>query len=88
MYFVFYLYALVILPADRETQGILEAFLAYVTLGNGSWNFDNSAMMVYRVQIWIEKWKKIIIDAVNSFEKQQIDYQDCALATEMIRKGF
>jgi len=78
--------ALVILPADRETQGILEAFLAYVTLGNGSWNFDNSAMMVYRVQIWIEKWKKIIIDAVNSFEKQQIDYQDCALATEMIRE--
>ncbi len=42
--------------------------------------------MVYRVQIWIEKWKKIIIDAVNSFEKQQIDYQDCALATEMIRE--
>ena len=33
-------------------------FLAYVTLGNGSWNFDNSAMMVYRVQTWVGKWKK------------------------------
>lgn len=78
--------ALIILPANRETQGILEAFLAYVTLGNGSWNFDNSAMMVYRVQTWVEKWKKTIVDSVNSFEKQQVDYQDCALATEMIRE--
>lgn len=78
--------ALIILPADRETQGILEAFLAYVTLGNGSWNFDSSAMMVYRVQIWLEKWKKTIIDTVNLLGEQQVIYQDCALATEMIRE--
>ena len=39
--------ALVMLPANRETQGVMEAFLAYVTLGNGSWNFDNSSTMVY-----------------------------------------
>ena len=78
--------ALVILPADRETQGLIEAFLAYVTLGNGSWNFENSSMMVYRVQLWVEKWKKEIIEAVNTFEKQQVDYQDCAIATEMIRE--
>ena len=62
--------ALTILPADRETQGVLEAFLAYVTLGNGSWNFDNSAMMVYRVQTWLEKWKKTIIQTVNVFDNQ------------------
>lgn len=78
--------ALIILPADRETQGVLEAFLAYVTLGNGSWNFDNSAMMVYRVQVWAEKWKKAIVESVNLFEGKQIDYQDCAIATEMIRE--
>lgn len=78
--------ALTILPADRETQGVLEAFLAYVTLGNGSWNFDNSAMMVYRVQTWVEKWKKTIIETVNIFENQLVDYQDCAIATEMIRE--
>ena len=78
--------ALVILPADRETQGVLEAFLAYVTLGNRSWNFDNSSMMVYRVQIWVEKWKKTIVDTVNRFENHQVDYQDCALATEMYRE--
>ena len=78
--------ALVILPADRETQGVLEAFLAYVTLGNGSWNFDNSAMMVYRVQTWVGKWKKTIIQAVNVFDNQSVDYQDCAIATEMIRE--
>ena len=78
--------ALTILPADRETQGVLEAFLAYVTLGNGSWNFDNSAMMVYRVQTWVEKWKKTIIQTVNVFDNQSVDYQDCAIATEMIRE--
>ena len=78
--------ALTILPADRETQGVLEAFLAYVTLGNGSWNFDNSAMMVYRVQTWLEKWKKTIIQTVNVFDNQSVDYQDCAIATEMIRE--
>ncbi len=64
----------------------MEAFLAYVTLGNGSWNFENSAMMVYRVQTWVEKWKKIIIETVNVFENQLVDYQDCAIATEMIRE--
>ena len=78
--------ALTILPADRETHGVLEAFLAYVTLGNGSWNFDNSAMMVYRVQTWVEKWKKTIIQTVNVFDNQSVDYQDCAIATEMIRE--
>ena len=78
--------ALTILPADRETQGVLEAFLSYVTLGNGSWNFDNSAMMVYRVQNWVEKWKKTIIQTVNVFDNQSVDYQDCAIATEMIRE--
>lgn len=78
--------ALLILPANRETQGVLEAFLAYVTLGNGSWNFDNSAMMVYRVQLWVEKWKKAIVEAVNLFEGRKTDYQDCAIATEMIRE--
>ena len=72
--------------ADRETQGVLEAFLAYVTLGNGSWNFDNSAMMVYRVQTWVGKWKKTIIQTVNVFDNQSVDYQDCAIATEMIRE--
>jgi len=78
--------ALIILPADRETQGVLEAFLAYVTLGNGSWNFENSSMMVYRVQLWVEKWKKAIVDTVNQFEDNQVDYQDCALSAEMFRE--
>ena len=78
--------ALVILPADRETQGILEAFLAYVTLGNGSWNFEDSSMMVYRIQLWLEKWKKTIVDSVNQFENHPVDYQYCALAPEMYRE--
>lgn len=78
--------ALVILPATRETQSVMEAFLAYVTIGHGSWNFANSAMMVYRVQVWLEKWKNEIIKAVNNFDNHFIDYQECAIAAEMIRE--
>lgn len=78
--------ALVILPATRETQGVMEAFLAYVTIGHGSWNFANSAMMVYRVQVWLEKWKNDIIEAVNNFDNHFVDYQECAIAIEMIRE--
>lgn len=78
--------ALVILPATRETQSVMEAFLAYVTIGHGSWNFANSAMMVYRVQVWLEKWKNEIIKAVNHFDNHFIDYQECAIAAEMIRE--
>lgn len=77
---------LVILPATRETQSVMEAFLAYVTIGHGSWNFANSAMMVYRVQVWLEKWKNEIIKAVNNFDNHFIDYQECAIAAEMIRE--
>lgn len=78
--------ALVILPATRETQGVMEAFLAYVTIGHGTWNFPNSAMMVYRVQVWVETWKKQIINAVNNFNDHFVDYQECAIAAEMIRE--
>lgn len=78
--------ALVILPATRETQSVMEAFLAYVTIGHGSWNFTNSAMMVYRVQVWLEKWKEEIIKAVNNFNDHFVDYQECAIAAEMIRE--
>lgn len=78
--------ALVILPATRETQSVMEAFLAYVTIGHGSWNFANSAMMVYRVQVWLEKWKEEIIKAVNNFNDHFVDYQECAIAAEMIRE--
>ena len=78
--------ALVILPATRETQSVMEAFLAYVTIGHGSWNFTNSAMMVYRVQVWLERWKEEIIKAVNNFNDHFVDYQECAIAAEMIRE--
>lgn len=78
--------ALVVLPANRETQGVMEAFLAYVTLGHGSWNFKNSAMMVYRVQIWVEKWKDKILKEINNFNNHYIDYHECAIAIEMIRE--
>ena len=74
---------------DGEEVGNIfstSAYNTYVTLGNGSWNFDNSAMMVYRVQTWVEKWKKTIIQTVNVFDNQPVDYQDCAIATEMIRE--
>lgn len=78
--------AYVILPANRETYGILEAFIAYVTIGDGSWNFKDSAMMVYKVQVWTEKIKKELIKKINSIDESFVDYQECALASEMIRE--
>lgn len=78
--------ALVVLPADNETKGVLEAFLAYVTIGNNSWDFDKSAMMVYRVQLWLEKWKDTLVKAVNTFNNHKVDYADFAISLEILRQ--
>lgn len=78
--------ALVQLPANHETQSVMQAFVGYVTIGNNSWNFDNSAMMVYNAHLWIDKWKKAIVEAVNDFEGKDIDYFEYAIAAEMIRQ--
>lgn len=39
------------LPADRETQTVIEAFLEWNVLGKRSWNFDEADRCVYRVQL-------------------------------------
>ena len=73
------------LPANRETQEIIEAFLAWNVLGKKSWNFEGADLMVYRVQVWTEKIKKPLIEAVNKFENRSIDYFKCAVMAETYR---
>lgn len=46
------------LPADRDTQAVVEAFLEWNVLGKRSWNFDGADRRVYRVQLWTERIKK------------------------------
>lgn len=82
---------LVILPANNETQLLVEAFLAYVTLGKKgnneySWDFPNAWRHLYYVQLWLEKNKKGIIEAVNCSEGKKVDYYEYAIASEMIRQ--
>jgi hypothetical protein len=82
---------LIILPADNNTQSLLEAFLAYVTLGRKSdnrysWDFPGAARHLYNVQLWLEKNKKMIVDAVNHSGEEKVDYYEYAIASEIIRQ--
>lgn len=81
---------LVILHATHETLVLMEAFLAYVTLGRKgsneySWDFPNAQRHLYNVQLWLEKNKGKIIYAVNHSEKDEVDYYEYAIASEIIR---
>lgn len=73
------------LPADRETQSIIEAFLEWNTLGKRSWNFEGAGKRVYRVQLWTEKIKKKLIKAITSFEGRDVDYFKCSMMSEYYR---
>lgn len=73
------------LSADRETQGVIEAFLEWNVLGKRSWNFDGADRLVYRVQLWTEKIKKPLIEAITTFENRDIDYFKCAMMAEFYR---
>ncbi|MFI3212846.1 MAG: ATP-binding protein [Eubacteriales bacterium] len=73
------------LPADRETQAVVEAFLEWNVLGKRSWNFDGADRRVYRVQLWVEKIKKALIKAITTFEDIEIDYFKCAMMAEFYR---
>lgn len=73
------------LPADRDTQAVIEAFLEWNVLGKRSWNFEGAGKRVYRVQLWTEKIKKPLIRAITTFENRDIDYFKCAMMAEFYR---
>ena len=73
------------LPADRETQAVIEAFLECNVLGKRSWNFEGADRRVYRVQLWTEKIKRPLIEAITTFENREIDYFKCAMMAEFYR---
>ncbi len=73
------------LPADRENQAVIEAFLEWNVLGKRSWNFEGADRRVYRVQLWTEKIKRPLIKAITTFENREIDYFQCAMMAEFYR---
>lgn len=73
------------LPADRETQVVIEAFLEWNVLGKRSWNFEGADRRVYRVQLWTEKIKRPLIEAITTFGNREIDYFKCAMMSEFYR---
>lgn len=74
-----------VLESSRETQRIIECFLAYVTLGKQSWNFEGAPMMLYNIERWTEKIKDKIVGAVSTFEEGAVDYSEYAIAAELYR---
>lgn len=79
--------SLIMLPANQETQSVLEAFIAFVTLGDGkTWSFEGGAWRQYQVQLWFERIKPQIIEKVQSFNGIGVDYHKCAISAEMIRE--
>ena len=73
------------LPANRETQAVVEAFLEWEILGKKSWNFEGADKRVYRVQLWTEEIKKPLIEAITKFNGHEIDYFKCAMMAEFYR---
>ena len=79
--------SLILLEANSETQSVLEAFLAFVTLGEGkTWDFEGGPWRQYQIQLWFEKVKPRIIEKVRTFNGYIVDYQECAIAAEMLRE--
>lgn len=79
--------SLLVLKATQETQSVLEAFVAFVTLGEGkTWDFEGAPWRQYQVQLWFEKIKPQIIEKIKSFNGYPVDYQECAISAEMIRE--
>ena len=76
------------LPANRETQTIIEAFLEWNVLGKESWNFDDADRRVYQVQVWTEKIKQELISSITTFENQELDYYKHAMIAEFYRSIF
>lgn len=73
------------LSANRETQSIIEAFLAWRMIGKESWSFEGAPTMIYRVMVWTEKIKGDLVDSINKFENHDVDYYECAMMAEMYR---
>lgn len=79
--------SLILLPASPETQNVLEAFVAFVTLGGGkSWDFEGAPWRQFQIQLWFEKIKPQIVEKMKSFNGYSVDYQECAISAEMIRE--
>ena len=79
--------ALITLPASPETQSVLEAFVAFVTLGEGkTWNFEDGPWRQFQVQQWFERIKPEVLKKIQTFNGMDVDYNECAISAEMIRE--
>lgn len=79
--------SLIALPANAETQSVLEAFVAFVTFGEGkTWSFEGGPWRQYQVQQWFERIKPQIIEKIKTFNGIEVDYQKCAISAEIIRE--
>ena len=75
-----------ILPANKASLGIIEAFIRWREFGNKSWKYPNSDFDVYMITSWISRIKKQIIKEVLQYdENNESKYIEAAIAVEMYR---
>lgn len=77
---------LYLMPANRESQTIIEAFVRWAVEGGESWNFENGDYFALRVQIWTEKIKSDLVHAINYVQNHRIVYYKYAMAFEIYRQ--
>ena len=77
--------AVILLPPTIESRKIIESFLRWSEIGGKSWNFPGSTDYLLRVQTWVLKIKKQIIDAILSYDGKSINYFSYATAAEFYR---
>ena len=78
--------ALYVLPANRNTQTILEAFIRWELEGKGTWNFENGDYFSLAVETWTLSITKDLVKAVNTIGDRSIRYYKYAIASEMYRQ--
>ena len=75
-----------ILPGNKASLGIIEAFIRWREFGNKSWKYPNSDFDVYMITSWISRIKKQIIKEVLQYdENNESKYIEAAIAAEMYR---
>lgn len=54
-----------VLPANNDSLMLLDAFIRWEVLGNGSWNFDGGTDCLLRVMTWTDSIRPAIVKAVR-----------------------
>ncbi|WP_408069464.1 AAA family ATPase [Butyrivibrio sp. JL13D10] len=79
--------ALFVLPANRSTQTVIEAFIRWSVEGKESWNFENGDYFALAVETWVESVKPELVKAIKrAADGMNTRYQEFSMAEEVLRQ--